>query len=368
VENKAKKYERIKLILSLSENILSFILLATIVFTGTAGWLAGFSQQMVNNPYARLVIFVFLLGLPFFVLGWPFSWYSGFRLEHRYGLSNQTFSAWIWESTKGLLVGMILGLPLLIIFYALLRNFPQTWWFWMATVLFFFSVVIGRIAPQVIFPLFYKFEPLNHPELLGKMTRLADLAGFRVQGIYRFNMSKTTKKANAALTGLGRSRRIIFGDTLLENFSLPEIEAIFAHEVGHVHHRHLLTGIISGTLAAYLQLYLADRFLQPLMRWQEISLISELSVLPLLGLILTLIGLVFMPLTNALSRFHERQADRFALSKAEVPASFRDALEKLAEQNLSDPDPHPLVEWFFHSHPSIKKRLVFADKQLGART
>ncbi len=364
MDNKAKKYERIKLIFSLTESILSFLLLASLIFSGAARWLSEISQLMVSNSYSQLLVFVFLLGLPFFILGAPFSWYSGFRLEHKYGLSNQTFGAWLWENTKALMVGLVLGLPLLLIFYALLRHQPQTWWFWLGTVLFFFSVIIGRIAAQVIFPLFYKFEPLDHPELLSRMNRLADLAGFRLQGIYRFDMSKTTKKANAALTGLGKSRRIIFGDTLLDNFSPVEIEAIFAHEVGHVHHRHLLTGIITGTVAAYLQLYLADRFLQPLMRWQEIGTISDLTVLPLLAPILTLTGLVFGPLTNALSRFHERQADRYALKNAEVPASFKTALEKLAEQNLSDPDPHPLIEWFFHSHPSIKKRLRLAEQQL----
>ena len=190
----------------------------------------------------------------------PVSFIGSYWLEHRFGLSNQRFPGWIWEQVKAYFIGLVLLVPILLVFYYLLRAFPESWWFWIATILFLFSVFIGKIAPQIIFPLFYKFEPVSDDKLLKRMNRLAEMGNFSLQGVYRFDMSKTTKKANAAFTGLGKTRRIILGDTLLKNFSLDEIETVFAHEVGHYVHGHLVKAIIRGTLASYLGLFFAAYF------------------------------------------------------------------------------------------------------------
>lgn len=190
----AKKYERLKLILSLSETILSIILIMILVFSDYSIELRNLVSSWVENSYLRLFLFMGILGFIFSILSFPFSFVSGFWLEHYYKLSNQTFFAWIWEKCKAFALGILLFIPILIIFYYFLLNHPQTWWLWTASVLFVFSVVIGRLAPVLIFPLFYKFEKIDDEGISGRMEKLAKEGKFKLEGVFRFNMSKTTKR------------------------------------------------------------------------------------------------------------------------------------------------------------------------------
>jgi STE24 endopeptidase len=180
-------------------------------------------------------------------------------------------------------------------------------------------------------------------------------------------LSKTTKKANAAFTGMGKTKRIILGDTLLENFTVDEIEAVFAHEVGHYVHKHIYIGIIVSTISSFLSFYLADFFYVKVLPLFSFSNISDPAALPLLFLILSLITLIITPFSNALSRKHERQADLYALQNINNPESFKTSMIKLSDLNLSNQEPHPLVEFFFYSHPSIKKRVAFAENFAGQK-
>ena len=360
-QNKAKTYEKIKLSLSISEIIIYIAMILIIIFGGWSIQLRDLTLSWVDNIYLQLLIYTGLLGLIFSIVSVPLSFISGFWLEHYYNLSNQTFGAWLWEKTKGFIIGIILSLPLLLLFYFLLNNYPNTWWIWMATALFVFSVLIGRIAPVVIFPLFYKFEKLNNEDIVKRMQKLADEGKFKLDGVYRFNMSKTTKKANAAFTGIGKSKRIILGDTLLDEFSLDEIESVFAHEVGHYVHKHLVVNVLIGTVSSFLSLYIAHLIYNYTCNQIGFNSQVDLAALPLLFLILTIISLISSPLTNMLSRFHERQADRYALQQSSNPSAFLSALKKLAKTNLADETPHPIIEFLFHSHPSTSKRIQFAE-------
>ena len=360
-KNQAKTYERIKLILSISETIIYIAMILVLIFGGWSADLRNLAASWVKNVYLQLLIFMGLLGLIFSVFSVPLSFISGFWLEHHYNLSNQTFPAWLWEKIKAFLVGITLSLPLLLLFYYLLSSFPDTWWIWMATALFFFSVLIGRIAPVLILPIFYKFEKLDDDEIVNRMEKLAEEGNFKLDGVYRFNMSKTTKKANAAFTGLGKSKRIILGDTLLDEFSLDEIESVFAHEVGHYVHKHLTINVVIGTLNSFLSLFVANMLYNYLLKQIGFAGQADLAALPLLFLILSLISLIFSPLTNMLSRSHERQADKYALEKSSNAAAFLTAMKKLAKINLADESPHPVIEFLFHSHPSINKRIQFAQ-------
>ncbi len=360
----AKRYERTKLVLSIGESVLSFVLLLLFVFSGYAVELRNWVNTLATNPYVRFLLYFAFLGLAFSLVEIPLSFYGGFYLEHRYGLSNQRFWAWLLEKIKMFFVALVLFVPLSLVFYYLLLHFPRTWWLWISVVLFVFSVILGRLAPQLIFPLFYKFEPLDDAELKARMEALARKGGFTLQGVYRFNMSKDTKKANAAFTGLGKSRRIIIGDTLLENFSPDEIEAVFAHEVGHYVHRHIYKLLIAGTVETFLGFYLVYRLYNAL--WPRLGFNgqADLAALPLMLLLFAVYSLVTTPLSNALSRHFEWQADRYALHNSSNPQAFPRALQKLAEQNLSDAEPSPVVEFLFHSHPAIKRRVAKAREML----
>lgn len=365
-QHKAKQYEKLHLILSMGETVLSIILIILFVTSGYSEQLKYYVASWVVNPYLQLLLFTAIAGTVFSVIFFPFSYISGYWLEHRYDLSNQNFMQWIWEKFKAFLVGAVLFLPVFLIFYYFLRNYPDTWWIWTATILFIFSVVIGRIAPQIIFPLFYKFEKLDDEEIFERMKRLADKGNFNLDGVYRFNMSKTTKKANAAFTGLGKSKRIILGDTLLDSLSYDEIEAVFAHEVGHYYRKHLLIGVLTSTIISYLSLFLAHLIYHTIVNQYGFTGVDDLAALPILTVILSLLTFFISPVSNALSRLHERQADRYALQNSADPKAFITALEKLADKNLSDKSPHPVVEFLFHSHPSLERRLRFAETVLSS--
>ena len=361
-ESTAKQYQKIKLYLSISEALLSFLLLTGFVYFGYSAQLRDAVLQMHPNAYVQLILFTLILGTGFLILFSPFSIISGFWLEHRFNLSNQNFSAWLWEQTKQLILGLVLLLPLLLGVYYFLRSFPQSWWLWTAVVLFIFSVLLGKVAPQIIFPLFYKFEPISDDTLLERMKGLAAKGKFSLTGVYRFNMSKTTKKANAAFTGLGKSRRIILGDTLLEEFTNDEIEAVFAHEVGHFINGHLTKGIVRGTALSFLSLYLAAQVYTVLIGRLGFYGASDLAALPLLSLILSVFVLITTPLENLISRRYERQADKYAIRNCKDPQAFISAMQKLSKMNLSETEPHPIVEFLFHSHPSVKSRIEAAEK------
>ncbi|HID40367.1 MAG TPA: M48 family peptidase [Calditrichaeota bacterium] len=360
----AKRYESVKLILSLADSLLVLFTLLAFVVSGYSLTLRNWVVGSVQNPYIRLLLFSAVIGLGIALLSFPFQFYSSYWMEKRYNLSQQSFTSWIWEKTKAALVGLILAVPLLLVFYYFLLKYPQSWWLWLGLVLFFFSVFLGRIAPQVIFPLFYKFEPLNDESLLHRMQALANSVGFKLEGIFRFNLSKTTNKANAALTGLGKSKRIILGDTLLENFTMDEIEAVFAHEAGHFAHNHLIIGIVTATFTSFFSLYLGALLYQKAVVHGQFYGQADLAALPLLSIILSVISFILNPLTNALSRYHERQADLFALKHSSNPEAFISAMRKLSEMNLIDRTPHPVVEVLFHSHPPIKKRMAMAEKYI----
>jgi STE24 endopeptidase len=236
------------------------------------------------------------------------------------------------------------------------------WWFPLAIGLFIISVILGRIAPVVILPLFYKVTPIDNEDLKERIERLAKEAGIKVENVYKFDMSKNTKKANAAFTGLGKSKRILLGDTLLENFTPDEIETVIAHEMGHYKKKHIIKNIIIGTISSFLTLFLIAFLYENSLSWFGFNSITNIAALPILSLWAALIGLIQSPFGNILSRKYEYEADEYAVTATSKPIPYISTLEKLTEQNLGDKDPHPFVEWFFYSHPSIQNRINAVKK------
>jgi STE24 endopeptidase len=359
-EISAKRYSEIKQKLSIQKSILSFLIIFLLFITGLSRELEKFSLKHFENIYIAFIIFVACIAVIEGVITFPLSFYSGFILEHKYKLSNQTLFAYIKEDLKGLAVGIVLGLPVLIIFYYILKNYPGSWWFIFGIFLFFFSVLLARIAPVIIFPLFYKFKPVENESLNNKIISLCNKTGVKVEGIFTFDMSKDTKKANAAFTGLGKSKRIILGDTLLQNFSEDEIESIFAHELGHYKMKHVLKLMILSTIMSFTGLYVVSFIYSRTLSVFNIGDVYTLSVLPLLILYLSVFYSLISPLSNYISRKFEWQADNYALQTCTDSFSFMSALEKLSQQNLSDKYPKKWVEFLFHSHPSLGKRIEYA--------
>jgi STE24 endopeptidase len=355
-----KRYQRLKLAASIASLVIS---LAAVAFMALLGgpWLDQWVRSWTgDSPWLRLIALGGFYAAGFELLQLPLSFWSGFILEHRYHLSNQTLRAWAWRKLKGYLVGGILGLGLLLGLYALLWYSGAWWWLWATAGWLGLTLVLARLVPVLILPLFYKVTRLDDTPLLERLQRLTTGTGLTIEGVYRLHLSEETRKANAALTGMGRTRRVLLGDTLLEEFTPEEIEVVFAHEIGHHAHRHIPKIIVISVVLAAAGLYLANVVLQSAAGPLGYASYSDPAALPLLLLVLTVFSLVLTPLQNALSRFFERQCDRYALERTRLPQAYRSAFVKLARMNKADADPHPLVVWMFEDHPPIRERLALA--------
>ena len=352
-----KRYNRIKLGLSILSSVLSFAFLVGLMLTGASRIVATWACGVIAWPYGSLLLFAAAIGLASAVVTLPIGFLSGFVVEHRFELSNQTLARWAWERLKGALIGAPIGVAVLLILYFCMREWGAFWWIPVGGILSLFSFILARLAPTIILPLFYKLTPVEDGPLKEAILGQCSREGLFVNGIFQFDLSKNTKKANAGFTGIGKARRIILGDTLVREFTPDEAASVFAHELGHYKYKHIRTGIVVGIASTFLGLFVAA-FLH---RWSlslvGISSITEFAGLPLLALWLAVFGLVTAPAGNILSRLHERQADRFAVAATGNPGAFASALRKLASMNLADPEPHPLVEFLFYSHPSIGKRI-----------
>lgn len=354
---KAKTYNRIKLTTGIASAVLSFVVLLLLVLSGLTRGLEDWVRSWVANNYLSLLTFSLVLGLFQTAITLPLSFYSGYVLEHRYQLSNQSLGRWAWEHLKGVLVSIPVVVAVLLFLYYCLKAYQDLWWLPVSLGLIFLSVVLARIAPVLILPLFYKLTPLPDSSLKEKIIDLCRSSQVKIEGIFTFNLSKNTRKANAAFTGIGRAKRIILGDTLLKEFTEEEIETVFAHELGHYTFHHIRTGIIISIISTLMGLAMTAQLYSWSIRILGFSSITQLAAMPLLALWLSLFGLFTSPIGNIISRRHERQADAYAVKKTGKREAFISALHKLESMNLADPDPHPWVEFLFYSHPSIAKRV-----------
>ncbi|MEP7146113.1 MAG: M48 family metallopeptidase [bacterium] len=356
----SKKYSKAHRILSVTGTVIFFAVLIILIFTGLSKKLESAAFGFTDNKYFALLIFLGMIGLGEGIINFPMNFYSDYILEHKYNLSNQTLSKYFTEKLKGFALSLVLGIPVILIFYYILNTFGENWWLVLGIFMFIFSVIIGRLAPTLIMPLFYKFRPIENENIKNMLLDLCKKTGMKIQGIFSFDMSKNTKKANAAFTGIGKSKRIILGDTLINNFSDSEIETVFAHEVGHYKKRHILKMMLVSTILTFAGLYITAKLYEASLGYLGFQSVSKIAALPLLFLYLSLYGLVTTPITNIQSRKYEWEADTFALETTKDKAAFISAMEKLADQNLADKTPNKVIEYLFHSHPSLEKRIQFA--------
>jgi Zn-dependent protease with chaperone function len=358
----ARRYNRIRRWLGITDFAVGFVFLLVLLVTRWSDSLRDLAYRLgfQNYSFSLFIYLVLLLGISK-LLGIGLDYY-GFWLERRFKLTTQRFRSWLWDEAKGFLVALVLGTVVVQLLYFTIRQWPQNWWLLAWALFMVLFILLAQLAPVVLFPIFYKFEPLEDEELRRRLVVLSEHAGTRVRGVYRWRLSEKSKKANAALTGLGRTRRIILADTLLDNYTPDEIEAVLAHELGHHVHRHILKSILVQAGITFVGFWAANWTLHYAVDHHMFEELSDFANLPLLALVSVVLSFLLMPALNAYSRFNERQADRYAFESIASVEPFVSSMNKLAEQNLAERTPSKWVEWFFHSHPSISRRLAAAEQ------
>jgi STE24 endopeptidase len=357
----ARRYNRLQRRLSVADFVIGGAFLVALMVTGWSGWLRDLAlRRGFQNYTLSLFIYLFFLLLLGKALGFGLDYY-GFRLERKFQLSNQSVRSWLWDEAKGFLVGLVMAAVIVELLYFMIRESPQHWWIITWAIFMGLFILLAQLAPVVLFPIFYKFEPLDNEDLRRRLVQLGERAGTRVRGIYRWKLSEKSKKANAALTGLGSTRRIILADTLLDNYAPEEIEAVLAHELGHHVHKHILKSIVVQAAVTLLGFWIANFVLHYAVDRQMFEELSDFANLPLLAITITVLSILLMPALNAYSRYNERQADRYAFESIASVAPFISSMNKLAQQNLSERTPSRWIEVLFHSHPAISRRVAAAE-------
>ena len=362
-QKQAKEYARIKRRLWLVDQAFSLVYAFLWLFlswsTGLRDWLSQFTQ----NDWLLVAGFAAIFGGIYFILNLPLGYYAGFILPHRYELSTQSFKDWLVDQGKSLMIGIPLGLFLVEIVYLTLRVTGDAWWLWLTGGMLLFSVLLTNLSPILIMPIFNKFTPLSdeHADLADRLMRLAEGAGAKVRGVYKMDMSRRTHQANAALMGIGNTRRIVLGDTMIDEFSADEIETVLAHELGHHVHNDIPWMIAVGTLITGLGFFLISLAMAWAIGAFGLSGLADPASLPALMILISLYQLIVMPIDNAFSRWRETMADDYALQVTRKPEAFASAFVRLANQNLGEVDPEGWVVLLFYSHPPLKARIAKAE-------
>ncbi len=362
--DQAIKYQKAKNIHFFLDQGYTIIFLILFLFLGLSAFLRRQIEKLTKKRFWLVFFYALIFIILAFIVGLPSSYY-GFQLEQKYQLSNQNFSQWFGEQLKGLLVLFIIGVIAIEGIYLALKKAPRSWWIYVSIVFVFFTVILINLAPILIMPLFNVYTPLPQGEIRDKLIALSEKAGVRIENIYQMDMSKQTKKANAMFTGIGNTKRIVLGDNLVKEYTPDEIEVVIAHEMGHniLHHIWKLIAFMSfisaiGFLIIHLTMgRIIDRYRARL----KIEGMADIASLPLFMLIFVVFSLITLPVSPTYSRYLERQADKFALDLTGKPDAFITAMDKLAYQNLSDPNPSPVIEFLLYDHPPSSKRIKFAE-------
>ena len=340
---------------------LGAVVLVVLLVTGWSASLRGAAAGFADGSFSlTIVVYVVALVLIGETVQLPLEFYEGVVLERRYELSTQPAWRWWVDRLKTLAIALGFAIAGALIVCWLLRWSPDRWWI-AATVCFaVILVLLAQLAPVLLLPVFYTVTPLQRPELAARLMALAARAGARVLGVFEWRLSDKTRKANAALAGIGRTRRILLSDTLLAGHSDDEIEVILAHELAHHVHHDIWKGIALESALLALGFYLTDRILEASVGSFGLTGKDDVAALPLLLIAGGVVSVALLPLVNGLSRAHERRADRYALEMTGNSGAFISAMKRLGAQNLAEERPSRLVELIFYSHPPLAARVEAA--------
>jgi STE24 endopeptidase len=360
----ARRYEKEKRLLGLAGTALSLFLLLAFYYSGLSWRLAhSFSGGGIIPAF---LAYVGALLAWISVLSLPLSYYAGHIHEHKWNFSTQTTKDWLLDQAKSFGVSFVLGSLLLALLLWIMARFPTSWWLIAGLGSAIVSVILATLVPVVILPIFHRYTPIRDEELTGSLQKILAREGLKGSGFYKEDMSRKTRKENAFLAGLGKTRRVVLGDTLVDNMTHPEIASIIAHEVGHYKRRHMWKGITLGTAQQVVVFYLLHLIMKATFPEFLLSTRSTLFLLPLLIILAGAVsGFLFGPLGNALSRRMEKEADIYAITHIGQKRPFLTALAGLADRNLANAYPARWVKVLYYSHPPIGERLTMLERFAG---
>jgi STE24 endopeptidase len=365
-EDRASRYHRLRRRAVLASAGATAVWVVALLLTraslGLERWISASASALRPTLAAILALslFVAVIALSVEAVKLPFALYRGLVLERRYGLSTTSASTWMADHAKAAALGLLLTIGAALAIHFTMVALPRAWWAACAVLFGFAGAALAGIAPVVLMPLFYRFRPLERETLRDRLLSLSARAGVRVLGAFEWGLGEKTRRANAALVGLGRTRRILVSDTLLSEYSEDEIEVILAHEIAHHKHHDLWSALgleVAVSAAALLAGHIAA------VRWAGAigaSGPSDPAVLPLIALAAGVTSVLLTPAANAWSRHNERRADRMALALTGNVSAFISAMRRLGAQNLADQRPSAPAFWFFHTHPTIDERIEAA--------
>lgn len=367
-EDKATRYHRLRRQAGVISQLWTVALLGGLLWSGLSLSLRSFAETVVGpsgppmrTTLASAVVYVCVLALLNEIGSAPVAWYGTFWLDRRYGLSNQQLNGWVRDRVKSLAVGVSLACCGALMVYALIIRFPARWWLLAGVASAALIVGLTQLTPILLLPLFYRLKPIERASLNTRLIALAERAGSCALGVYEWGLSDRTKKANAALTGLGATRRILVSDTMLADYSDDEIEVVLAHELAHHVHGDIWKGMAFESALIVAGFYLAARVLEALAGPVGLRGAADVAGLPLLMLAAGAVSFVMLPVAHAMSRSYERRADRFALALTRNPSAFISAMRRLGAQNLAEEEPSKIVRWLFYSHPPLGERIAAAQ-------
>ena len=360
MSDRAKQYSNIKYSLDIAGIIYTLILIFLFLKSGLSQNLAS-SLSIYAPNLLGVPLYILIASLGYYVLNLPFNLYQSYILEHKFSLSTQTLRDWLKDQLKAGAISYVIGLILIGAFYFILKYNPSNWWLTVSIFWIFFSVVMAKLMPIVIIPLFFKYKKLSDENLRDRIMKLAGKMKVKILDCFEIDLSKKTLKANAAFVGVGGTRRIILADTLKTKYSYDEIEVILAHEFAHYQLKHLLKLVVVNSLVTLAVFYLIFRTNSGILNVFGLSSLNDLAALPVVLLYFILFGIITQPLEAFISRSFERSADSLALETTGLKGAFISTMDKLAKQNLADRSPHPVIKFFFFDHPPIDERIRMAE-------
>lgn len=362
---KTVRYEDAKYKFWVPRNCFGTVISLALIFSLFYPWLFGRLWSLTPSSFLIAILFIFLSSIPSAVLGIPFALYREFKIEKEFGFSKMTIGLWIADQIKSFLVNAVLTVPLVFAMTFLFEHAAGWWWLLLGCVYVAFSLLISLIYPTLIAPLFNKFTPLEEGELRARLTSALEKSGFRASGVFVMDASKRSGHSNAYFTGFGKSKRVVLYDTLINQLTTDEIEAVLAHELGHYKHHHIIKKMCVMIPLIFAALFFANLFISNVKLYEgfgfgmggTVPVQMKFIGLFLLAIVFSGFGEVFSPLSNYLSRRDEFQADAYSKQLCGSGKPLASALIKLNKENLSELLPPKIYSVFNYSHPPLLERI-----------